>query len=77
MVRRLADSAPYEPGTVSNYSIRTDVMALVIERASGMPYERFLRDRLFTPLDMPSTGFQVKREHADRLTTLISSRRPD
>jgi len=71
MVRRLAElPLAYEPGTVSNYSIGTDVMALVIERASGMPYERFLRDRLFTPLDMPSTGFQVKREHADRLTTL-------
>lgn len=60
----------YEPGTVSNYSIGTDVMALVIERASGMSYDRFLRERLFTPLDMPSTGFQVKREDIGRLTTL-------
>ena len=71
MVRRLAElPLAYEPGTVSNYSIGTDVIALVIERASGMPYERFLRDRLFTPLDMPSTGFQVRREDAGRLTTL-------
>jgi CubicO group peptidase (beta-lactamase class C family) len=71
MVRRLAElPLAYEPGTVSNYSIGTDVMALVIERASSMPYERFLRDRLFAPLDMSSTGFQVKREHAGRLTTL-------
>jgi CubicO group peptidase (beta-lactamase class C family) len=71
MVRRLAElPLAYEPGTVSNYSIGTDVMALVIERASGLPYERFLRDRLFTPLDMRSTGFQVKREDAGRLTTL-------
>jgi CubicO group peptidase (beta-lactamase class C family) len=70
MVRRLAElPLAYEPGTVSNYSIGTDVMALVIERASGMPYERFLRDRLFTPLDMSSTAFQVKREDAGRLTT--------
>jgi len=71
MVRRLAElPLAYEPGTVSNYSIGTDVMALVIERASGMPYERFLHDRLFAPLDMSSTGFQVKREDAGRLTTL-------
>ena len=70
MVRRLAElPLAYEPGTVSNYSIGTDVMALVIERASDMPYERFLRDRLFTPLEMSSTGFQVKREDAGRLTT--------
>ena len=71
MVRRLAElPLVYEPGTVSNYSIGTDVIALVIERASGMPYERFLRDRLFAPLDMPSTGFQVRREDVGRLTTL-------
>ena len=71
MVRRLAElPLAYEPGTVSNYSIGTDVMALVIERASGMPYDHFLRDRLFTPLDMSSTGFQVKREDTGRLTTL-------
>jgi CubicO group peptidase (beta-lactamase class C family) len=71
MVRRLAElPLAYEPGTVSNYSIGTDVIALVIERASGMPYERFLRDRLFARLDMPSTGFQVRREDAGRLTTL-------
>ncbi len=71
MVRRLAElPLAYEPGTVSNYSIGADVMALVIERASGKPYERFLSDRLFTPLDMSSTGFQVKRADADRLTTL-------
>ena len=38
LVRRLAElPLAYEPGTVSNYSIGTDVMALVIERASGMP----------------------------------------
>lgn len=70
MVRRLAElPLAYEPGTVSNYSIGTDVMALVIERASGMSYERFLRDRLFTPLQMSSTGFQVNREDIGRLTT--------
>lgn len=70
MVRRLAElPLAYEPGTVSTYSIGTDVMALVIERASGMPYERFLRERLFRPLQMTSTGFQVKRKDVGRLTT--------
>lgn len=52
-----------------DYSIGTDVMALVIERASRMPYERFLQQRLFTPLGMTSTGFQVRREDVGRLTT--------
>ena len=37
--------------------------------ANSPVHERFLRDRLFTPLNMPSTGFQVKREDGSRLTT--------
>jgi CubicO group peptidase (beta-lactamase class C family) len=70
MVERLAAlPLAYEPGTIYNYSIGTDVMALVIERASGKKYEAFLHDRLFAPLGMDSTGFQVRPQDAVRLTT--------
>ena len=69
MVERLATlPLAYEPGTVYNYSIGTDVMAL-IECASGKKYEAFLHDRVFAPLDMVSTGFQVRPQDAARLTT--------
>ena len=70
MVERLAAlPLAYEPGTVYKYSIGTDVMAPVIERASGKKYEAFLHDRLFAPLGMVSTGFQVRPQDAARLTT--------
>ncbi len=59
----------YEPGTVLHYSIGFDVMALVIQRVSGMTYDAFLQKRLFAPLQMTSTGFQVSADDARRLTT--------
>ena len=69
MVRRVAAlPLSFEPGTVLHYSIGFDVMALVIERVTGMPYGTFLAKRLWQPLDMTSTGFQVGPTQAHRLT---------
>jgi len=48
-----------EPGTTYNYSVGLDLLGAVIERASGMPFDAFLRARLFGPLDMRSTAFRA------------------
>jgi len=70
LVARVAElPLAYEPGTVLHYSIGFDVMALVIERVTGMSYGNFLLKRLFGPLGMASTGFQVARADAGRLTS--------
>lgn len=70
MVARVAElPLAYEPGTVLHYSIGFDVMGLVIERVSGKGYDAFLKERLFAPLDMRSTGFHVEEKYAARLTT--------
>jgi CubicO group peptidase (beta-lactamase class C family) len=70
MVRRVAGlPLAHEPGTVLHYSIGFDVMALVIERVTGKPYGAFLQERLWGPLRMDSTGFQVAAKDAARLTT--------
>jgi CubicO group peptidase (beta-lactamase class C family) len=48
----------FEPGTKWQYSnpgIAT--LGRIVELRSGMPYEKFLEDRLFTPLGMPDTFF--------------------
>ncbi len=63
-----------EPGTAWNYSMGLDVMGAVIEKVSGMKFDTFLRTRLFEPLDMRSTGFQVAKRDASRLTTLYGNR---
>lgn len=59
----------YEPGTKWSYSIGLDVLGAVIEKASGMPFERFLETRLFMPLGMTSTWFTVPRSEVVRFAT--------
>jgi len=74
LVGRVAElPLAFEPGTVLHYSIGFDVMALVIQRVSGVGYDAFLHERLFKPLGMSSTGFQVSAKDADRLTTLYDA----
>lgn len=56
-----------EPGTTYAYSVSLDLLGLVIERASGMPFETFLQQRLFQPLGMVDTGFFASPEKQARL----------
>jgi len=69
-------SAPllYQPGTQWVYGINTDVLARVIEVASGKTFSDFLKNRLFTPLGMPDTGFHVPAEKASRLSDVYGSK---
>jgi CubicO group peptidase (beta-lactamase class C family) len=70
MVKRLAEiPLSAEPGTAWRYSVGLDVMALVIQRITGQSLDAFARERLFEPLKMTSTGFQVPPAAASRLTT--------
>ncbi|MCC6827168.1 MAG: beta-lactamase family protein [Novosphingobium sp.] len=59
----------YEPGTRWSYGVGLDLLGRVIEVASGQPFDAFLKQRLFDPLGMASTGFQVPAADAKRLTT--------
>ncbi len=58
-----------EPGTKWSYSVSLDLMGRVIEVASGMPFDRFLQTRMFDPLGMTSSFFQVPASETGRLTT--------
>jgi len=57
----------HEPGQRMNYGFTTDVLGFLVGRAAGMPFERFLRDRLFGPLGMDDTGFHVPKGQRNRL----------
>ncbi|MCI1141757.1 beta-lactamase family protein [Sphingomonas sp. WKB10] len=59
----------YQPGTRWHYSIGLDVMGRVIEVASGMPFDRFVQQRLFDPLKMTSSFWTVPARDASRLAT--------
>ncbi len=62
----------YAPGTRWHYSLSTDVLGVLVERASGMPFAEFLRTRLFEPLGMHDTAFWVPAEKLARLATLYA-----
>jgi hypothetical protein len=49
-----------------------DVLSRVIEVASGLTYEQFLKQRLFDPLEMKDTGFYPTGDGAARLVTLYA-----
>jgi CubicO group peptidase (beta-lactamase class C family) len=55
------------PGEVWNYSVATDVLGYLVGKVSGLPFEEFLRQRIFTPLAMTDTDFHVPAEKASRL----------
>jgi CubicO group peptidase (beta-lactamase class C family) len=55
------------PGDVWNYSVSTDVVGYLVGKVSGVPFEEFLRQRIFAPLGMVDTGFHVPPEKASRL----------
>lgn len=55
------------PGTVWNYSVSTDVLGYLVGKISGVPFEEFLRQRIFAPLGMVDTGFHVPPDKASRL----------
>ncbi len=62
----------FDPGTRWNYSIATDMCGYLVEVISGMPFDRFLQERIFTPLGMPETGFHVPEERQDRFAACYS-----
>jgi CubicO group peptidase (beta-lactamase class C family) len=59
----------HQPGERWMYHTGSDVLGVLIARASGQPFETFLRERLFEPLGMKDTGFSVPGAELDRLAT--------
>src|SRR5207245_963777 len=59
----------HQPGEQWMYHTASDVLGVLIARASGQPLETFLRERLFEPLGMKDAGFSVPAARLDRLAT--------
>src|SRR3989454_8190986 len=57
----------HQPGEQWMYNTGSDVLGVLIARASGQPLETFLRERLFEPLEMRDTSFSVPEASFDRL----------
>ncbi len=60
----------YHPGEHWLYSPAVDVQALIVERLSGEPFDRYLQEHIFAPLKMGQTGRYVGPERRARLAAL-------
>jgi CubicO group peptidase (beta-lactamase class C family) len=59
----------FHPGSAFHYSFSIDVLGYLVEVISGMPFDRFLQERIFDPLGMVDTAFWVPAEKAHRLAS--------
>jgi CubicO group peptidase (beta-lactamase class C family) len=59
----------FNPGDRFEYSLSVDVLGRLVEVVSGMPFDQFLRTRIFEPLGMKDTYFFPPENKLDRLAT--------
>ena len=57
----------FEPGERWHYSVAVDITGLVVQRLSGMSFDAFLKERIFDPLGMEDTFFNVPQDKMHRL----------
>ena len=62
----------FQPGSRWGYSIGLDVVARIIEITSGQPYNEFVHENIFDPLDMKDTYWfnSIPLEKRSRLVAL-------
>jgi CubicO group peptidase (beta-lactamase class C family) len=60
----------HEPGAKFTYSEGLDVLGYFIEEVSGVPFDEFLRTRIFDPLNMNDTWFYLPESRHNRLVTV-------
>jgi CubicO group peptidase (beta-lactamase class C family) len=73
-MERLA-SVPFvsQPGEAYVYGYNTDVLGCIVERASGMPLDRFIEARITGPLGMKDTHFFIAPDQRERLAAVYAS----
>lgn len=62
-----------QPGEAWVYGYNTDILGCVVERASGVPLDEFIRTRLTAPLGMTDTHFYLPPAKRDRLAAVYGS----
>jgi CubicO group peptidase (beta-lactamase class C family) len=61
----------HQPGEKYTYALGLDVLGRLIEIWSGMPFDQFLRSRLFDPLGMNDTWFYLPDSKKSRLVPVL------
>ncbi len=66
----------HQPGEKFTYGLNTDLLGCLVEVISGMGLDEFLRTRIFEPLGMKDTYFNLPASKADRLVNLYTETAP-
>ncbi len=62
-----------QPGEAYVYGYNTDILGCVVEKASGMPLDEFIRTRITGPLNMKDTRFFLPPAESSRLAAVYAS----
>ena len=62
-----------QPGTEWVYGYNTDILGCIVERASGMSLDEFIRARITGPLGMKDTQFYLPAGQRERLAAVYGS----
>jgi methyl acetate hydrolase len=66
----------FDPGTRWEYGISTDWLGRIVEKVSGQSLEDYFRTKIFEPLGMTDTYFNVPAEKQPRMAA-VYQRKPD
>ncbi len=59
----------YQPGERWVYSVAHDVQAYLVEYFSGMPFDKYVQEKILRPIGMKDAVFGVPKEYVARYTT--------
>ena len=62
-----------QPGEAFVYGYNTDILGCVVEKASGVPLDEFVRSHITGPLGMKDTYFYLPADRKERLAVLYGS----
>ena len=76
LVARAPLPLAFHPGDQWRYGSSTDFVALLVERISGQGLDQFLQERIFDPLRMRDTHYNVPASKVDRVAAVYSPSGP-
>jgi CubicO group peptidase (beta-lactamase class C family) len=62
--------AAFHPGDDWQYGASTDYVAILVEKISGQSIDQFLSERIFQPLGMNDTFYNIPRDKVDRVAAV-------
>lgn len=62
----------FEPGTRWKYGASADILGAIIEVVSGKPFDAFLKERIFAPLEMEDTEFYLPKDKSGRIAKMYT-----